>query len=502
MAIQRNKTLVLCLLISLIGQVGISKVSSQEISWGASVTGLQAGIAIENPKQSYHQGESIDFALSIRNVSENSIAFEYTEPMRRAWIPDINDSNNNTPLIMPPVLLQGGIVRNIALKPSEVLHIDKGAFTLQSFGWEGLVNKTIVFAEPGRYTLAYTLKFDSGYWPPSRQRPWSGVMTTGKIDFEVDADDSIVSYDTMKVFAKADMRQVLNLLCDYTRRYVTDQHACLEWLVRNWDTRRSSLSKEAVRYLAYFAVNYPDEEYRAVACKALGGTNKEQAVPSLLKCLSDSSAKVRGDASRALGELRAVECIPEMVKLLKDNDESVRAQTAYALGNIGSNRATKALLLAFQNEKNPNTKDAIILALGWIADPAALPVLKKALTEPNQSKTSLSGTIRNIEDTDFWGMGSKAGVSEFDLYRFLMEKIDISAAPIVQEKDKSDILKDSEKWPSAFQSPEGHVYYIPGRNVFYIQQKNSSFYYGPFEGNPHDIVRPERKALEEKLALR
>jgi hypothetical protein len=95
----------------------------------------------------------------------------------------------------------------------------------------------------------------------------------------------------------------------------------------------------------------------------------------------------------------------------------------------------------------------------------------------------------------------KRGVSERELYGSLLKKIDLTAAPVSKEKAESDIFGGAHEWTSAFQAPNGIVYFLPKKNVFYVRQYPegtvSDLYHGPFEGNPHEMVRAEREALEK-----
>ncbi|MBN2180545.1 MAG: HEAT repeat domain-containing protein [Sedimentisphaerales bacterium] len=507
----RKYILLIILIVCITGQAGISKKDSSEIIWGNPESGLEAGITLENPKQLYRPGESVDFALSIRNVSEDTISLEYTENPLREWAPDVYDTNMKSLPVMPAILTLGGRIIYTDLKPGEIITIARGTFQIKPLGWEGKIDKTIVFAETGKYRVCYTLKFGPYHYRPADKYPWAGELTTGRQEFQVDTDKSGFKAQPFKGVSKADMQAILSLLGDHTKQHpihfpMDEDMERWKQIRENWQKRCSTLTMGAVEYLAHIAVNYPDDDYRALACNALGETGKKQVIPSLVKCLLDSSPAARQAAARSLGQLRSVDSIPEIQKLLQDESSSVRANAAYALGHIGSRDATKALLEAFKKEKDRHAKMAMSLALGWIADPAALPALKEELREPTEIPiNTLRGAIRNIEEPDYWGLGVKGGISEHELYRLLVDDLDLSDSTLNTEKAKSEILDGPDRWAAAFQGPQGIVYYLAKKNIFYVRQKKDSgddIYFGPFEGNPHDIVRPARQALEKSMERR
>ncbi len=501
----KRHTLLICLLASAAGHIGISREMNHEFMWGSTESGLQAGIALDNTKRIYRQGESIGFVLSIHNVSDYSIPLEYTKRPLKAWAPEVYDQTGNALPVLPPIPLHGGQIMSPTLEPGETIVIDRGKLEIKPIGWEGIIDETVVvFGETGKYRVAHNMQFGPHHHRPSGKHPWSGELTTGELSIQVNVDKT-----DSRGFSKADIQTILSLLGDQARNRLvatplngkTDR-----WMQRHakWESRCAVLTKGEVNYLAHVAVEYPDDRYRAVACAALGNTKEMQAIPPLVKCLADQSPAVRRATSGSLGQLRAVGSISEMLKLLHDNDADVRAGTAFALGHIGSNHATKGLMQALKTEEDLRVKRAMVLGLGWIADPTASLVLKRELPRSTGLlKDALRGAIRNIEDPDYWGLGVKGGISEHELYRLLLDNLDLTTAPTSTEKAKSEIFNSPGEWTSAFQSPNGIVYFLPAKDVYYVRQNkqdpDGGQYYGPFEGNPHEIVRPARKALETRM---
>lgn len=492
-------------------QAGFSNETEQKIMWGPSNSGLQAGISFDNPKTSFNHGESVAVAISIRNVGDNPIKLNYKENPLKQLAPDFLDPNMKAMPVLSPSMNMGGRLFNPTLNPGQTMLFDKKTLMIQDVGWEGAVDNTIVYADAGKYTLSSTFKIDSGFSSPTLSAGiWQGELTTGSLEFQVEPDKKEAENEIIKKFSRSDILAVLNVLGVYNSQglfgiSVSGNGDLWKQRRNNWESQCAALSNGAIDYLSHAALEHPDKNYRAIACEASGFTKNKKVIPTLEKCLTDSYPEIRRKAARALGDLHSLDSIPEISKLLSDSQDSVRSSAAAALGNMASRRATSALVEAFEKEKVINIKDNICLSLGWIADPAALPTLKKELEGSTGSlQTTLKNVIRNIEDPDYWGLGVKGEISAKDLCRFLFEKIDVSSKPADAKEAASVLSKGPNKWPVAFQNGNDTVYYMADKNVFYIRRNKEGdwqeqAYFGPFDGNPHDIVRPARKALEQNI---
>jgi hypothetical protein len=493
-------------------QAGFANQAEQKNMWGPSNAGLQAGIAFDNPKPSFNQGEPVVISISIRNVSNNPILLNYKENPLKQCAPDVHVRDMNSVPVMSPSMNMRGRLFNPTLNPGQTMLYDKKTLVMHDVGWEGAVDNSIVFAGSGKYTLSFTFKIESGFSSPMLNAGiWQGELTTGALDLQVEPDKKTSVNETIKKFSQSDIASVLNILCVYTSQglfgiSVSGNGDLWKQRRNNWELQCAAFNEGAIDYLAHVAVEHPDKNYRAIACEAAGYTKNKKFVPVLEICLTDSFPEIRRKSARSLGDLHSLDSIPKISLLLRDNEDSVRSGAAAALGNMASRRATSALVEAFEKEKVINIKDNMCLSLGWIADPAALPALKKELNGVTGSlQTTLKNVIRNIEDPDYWGLGVKGEISAKDLCRFLFEKIDVSSKPADATEAKALLSKGPDRWPVAFQNGNEIVYYIADKNVFYIRRNrtrdmNEDLYFGPFDGNPHDIVRPARKALEASIA--
>ncbi|MDR5695925.1 MAG: tRNA epoxyqueuosine(34) reductase QueG [Armatimonadota bacterium] len=72
---------------------------------------------------------------------------------------------------------------------------------------------------------------------------------------------------------------------------------------------------------------------------------------------------LRRNVAMALGNLRDPQAVPALVRALSDPDPIVRGHAAWALGRIGGEDAHAALVLLLEREENPEVREEIVLAL-------------------------------------------------------------------------------------------------------------------------------------------
>jgi hypothetical protein len=391
-----------------------------DVAWGDPVSGLQAGLMHEDPQRSYRAGETIDFVLMLRNVSDRPIAMDYEEPVQNAWIPDIRHRNGTASPVLPPVLSTVRRIPQVSLAPGQALTLNRVMLTIQSLGWRGPVNGAVAFCEKGQYSVRYTFPFGPDANDYSGLHPWVGNVTTGELDIAIVSPHgaSKPEYDG-RAYSKSDILTVLHILSEYDHLiHIPSDGGMQDWkrMRSNWEARCAALPAGAVEYLEYVATDWLDEGYRAAACDALDETKQEAVCGVLVECLADPSADVRRTAARSLGHLRVEANVPHLAQLLlSDPDALVRASAGYALGHTGSDSATQALVSALQDDEDDSVRQAAALALGWITDTSALPALKEALPQTDGLlKHHIEAAIRNIEDPNYWGLGVKKGVPEHE----------------------------------------------------------------------------------------
>jgi HEAT repeat protein len=149
---------------------------------------------------------------------------------------------------------------------------------------------------------------------------------------------------------------------------------------------------------------------------APGGTNATVVLGSGQETLPEFIAREfrhhKQEAIKILGDLRAVEAVPLIVASgLRSDHFGLQSTAAWALGQIGDRRAVEPLLeilrsfyaaaatdikdrfaddnskvarkIRQKSEALANVRRNAVWALGRIGDPAATPVLRQALNDPN-----------------------------------------------------------------------------------------------------------------------
>jgi len=130
-------------------------------------------------------------------------------------------------------------------------------------------------------------------------------------------------------------------------------------------------------------LNDKDAYVRRRAVWALSELGDSSAVPALIKTLGDGNFDVRENAADALGEI-GKPAVPALAKALFNEDNNVRGNAAIALGKIGDPRVVPALIKALGN-KDREVRDYAASALRKLGDPRAIPTLTKALDDRNSN---------------------------------------------------------------------------------------------------------------------
>lgn len=115
-----------------------------------------------------------------------------------------------------------------------------------------------------------------------------------------------------------------------------------------------------------------DIEERRDAVMRLGNLHVAEASRAAMPALSDPSPVVRAHAAKAILSVSPEHAVAALLPLLKDKDEFVRREAAYALGLTHSRSATAALSERLLNDREDGVRAAAAVALGDIADEAAV----------------------------------------------------------------------------------------------------------------------------------
>lgn len=161
--------------------------------------------------------------------------------------------------------------------------------------------------------------------------------------------------------------------------------------------------RESAQALSDFMdYTFMDWRLKIEIMKFLGEMRLPRSAGSLAVVLEDEKCPaLKWNAARALGNFRGNDkAYQTLVKAFPEEDEpQVREGILLALGDLGDPRAVPLLSSLLANESFA-LRNAAARALGQIADPQALPALKKALlTEKDDAaQSSLHESIRAIEE--------------------------------------------------------------------------------------------------------
>jgi hypothetical protein len=172
---------------------------------------------------------------------------------------------------------------------------------------------------------------------------------------------------------------------------------------------------KAVAALGHALRSDQDASVREMAAWALGRIEDPAGVLTLGEAVtSDTSRDVRAMAAWALGAVEDAAAASPLSAALSDRDPEVRGRAAWALGQVEPASAPAALLDAL-GDPDPDVRLKAAWAVGQIEDPAAIPLLERALDAERQPEakramlwaiTQMGGEraqpalIRALEDAD------------------------------------------------------------------------------------------------------
>ncbi|MHC4199519.1 MAG: HEAT repeat domain-containing protein [Planctomycetota bacterium] len=128
------------------------------------------------------------------------------------------------------------------------------------------------------------------------------------------------------------------------------------------------------------ALRDPDARMRGLAALVLGQMRSREPVPALVQALADPDRRVRRSAARAIAKIGDRVATKALVGVLKDPDASVRTAAAEALGDIGDPAGVEPLA-AMLNDTDSNVRYRAVGALGGIPGEASRRAVQSALKD-------------------------------------------------------------------------------------------------------------------------
>ena len=113
------------------------------------------------------------------------------------------------------------------------------------------------------------------------------------------------------------------------------------------------------------------------AAELVGEMQLESAVSSLAGALSHSDERVRKAVALALAKIGTPSTVDPVRRALRDADPGVRQQVAIGIGGRQASALAMIVVVAMEEEKDPEVERELTLALGRIGSPDAVQALIK-----------------------------------------------------------------------------------------------------------------------------
>lgn len=131
---------------------------------------------------------------------------------------------------------------------------------------------------------------------------------------------------------------------------------------------------------------------KAQIAAALGTIGEAEAVPALLRLLTDVNLRVRIEAVDALGRIGDARALSPLVVFSRDGESALRAAIARALGMIGGDRAGPALVQLLEDEA-PRVVEAAATSLGMLGGPQGVARLIEVLERVHEEDLRVADAV-------------------------------------------------------------------------------------------------------------
>jgi len=151
------------------------------VAWGKPVNGLQAGLRFDVQNRAYQMGESVSFALTVRNTGDQTATLVYYVPLWGKTLAVRTLGGKPVEVASPP--WEGPMQRRKSvLKPGDTLEVGTVSLHLDAEAESGW-NEPHAYLTPGKYLVSLPYRFQDD---PANST-WSGELTTGELTLSVAA---------------------------------------------------------------------------------------------------------------------------------------------------------------------------------------------------------------------------------------------------------------------------------------------------------------------------
>jgi hypothetical protein len=162
--------------------ITFGKPSVMKIAWGPAVSGLQAGIAFAQPKDTYGPGEELRLDFCVRNVLDKPIAFTFRSLDESEWTPILTDGQGRTIRASANPETPGNLLGTVTLDPGERYIVGHPAF-----------NPPVLPVRGGRYEIRCRLCQSGAMGRAGTLLPWKIDLTSDELDFDVSSARNLLA---------------------------------------------------------------------------------------------------------------------------------------------------------------------------------------------------------------------------------------------------------------------------------------------------------------------
>ena len=187
------------------------------------------------------------------------------------------------------------------------------------------------------------------------------------------------------------------------------------------------------------ALQDEDAEVLARAIEGLGREMEADVSQRLQELLrSHNDARVREAAANAFGKLGLKEATEALIGALDDEAENVRWFAIESLLKLGALQAVPRLCELLERDQSAGVRERAASALGEFGQPAAVPTLRKALSDKNERvRAKAASALQALADEDFERMTIIA--DDLARHMYLDAARDVLKEALEKFKDHQDL---------------------------------------------------------------
>lgn len=167
-------------------------------AWGKEAGGLQAGLSIRpHEKRVYRHGEVITLVVRVRNVSKQTVKFEYVRQFLDENLPTVTSADGTTVKQLRLAMLGFHEPTEVSLEPGKEIELESRLplrYELRptNLGDEPTTKERHLFVGTGKVSFQYDQVFGNSSAGAIKLAPALSNLGTGKVELEIKSDPPAV----------------------------------------------------------------------------------------------------------------------------------------------------------------------------------------------------------------------------------------------------------------------------------------------------------------------